>query len=382
MLAMHRYDPSACGFPPPRVPVLPPPRWRGLHWRAGRRVANVHSYARARYALATAYRLAGVGAGGALLAPAYHCRTMLDAALALGAPVALYAVQPDLGVTTQALDAALDASAAPARALLVAHPFGIAQPLDTLRAWCDARAIALIEDCSHACVTGPGEHAAMGKQGDYVVASPYKFFPSADGGLLWSAPGRPLPEVAPAPAPLPAQARAWASTLAQLVLPTPHTRADNTTGGGGAKEWIDAEGGVSAHYVVADAGRRAFAVSEWIVRHTRRAQLAQRRRRRFVQWLAAVAGLPGCRALYPALPEGCVPYMFPLLLDQAEPRFGTLKRLGLPIWRWDEMAVSDCPVAAHCRLHLLHLPCHQALSDAEMDWMIDCLSRVLRGAPA
>jgi dTDP-4-amino-4,6-dideoxygalactose transaminase len=60
------------------------------------------------------------------------------------------------------------------------------------------------------------------------------------------------------------------------------------------------------------------------------------------------------------------------------PHFYWLKQLAVPVWRWDEMAVSPCPVARDYRLHLLHLPCHQSLSDDEMDWMLAALGKVLR----
>jgi dTDP-4-amino-4,6-dideoxygalactose transaminase len=70
--------------------------------------------------------------------------------------------------------------------------------------------------------------------------------------------------------------------------------------------------------------------------------------------------------------------MFPLHIDQPTPHFYWLKHLGLPVWRWDEMAVSNCPVAQDYRLHLLHLPCHQSLTTDQMDWMISALQKTLR----
>ena len=55
-------------------------------------------------------------------------------------------------------------------------------------------------------------------------------------------------------------------------------------------------------------------------------------------------GLQGCRPLFPVFPKTVVPYMFPLWLDDAERVFFRLKRAGVPIFRWDELAVSDCEV--------------------------------------
>ena len=69
--------------------------------------------------------------------------------------------------------------------------------------------------------------------------------------------------------------------------------------------------------------------------------------------------------------------MFPLLLDEGEADFYRLKQLGMPIWRWDDMAVSECEVASRYRKRLIHLPCHQALGDSEMNWMTLALRTVL-----
>jgi hypothetical protein len=70
--------------------------------------------------------------------------------------------------------------------------------------------------------------------------------------------------------------------------------------------------------------------------------------------------------------------MLPLLIDHPETHFFELKHLGVPIWRWDDMAVSDCAVATHYRLHLLHLPCHQELTAEQMAWMTRTVASVMR----
>ena len=86
------FDPSPCGFPKPRAPLLP-------------------------------VGLDGIGPGSALLAPAYHCRTMLDPALALGGEVMLYPLAPDLAPDLAAIAALADRSPVPVKALLTAHDY-------------------------------------------------------------------------------------------------------------------------------------------------------------------------------------------------------------------------------------------------------------------
>ena len=90
-----------------------------------------------------------------------------------------------------------------------------------------------------------------------------------------------------------------------------------------------------------------------------------------------MAGLSHARALAPLLPDTCAPYMFPLLISRPDPDFFRLKQAGVPIWRWDDMAVSSCAVAGRYRTQLLQLPCHQGLSNVQMDWMLALVQEVL-----
>ena len=206
------FDSSSCGFPKPKVPVLPPLTGKSLQrkprpaqpgsFRLLAGVANARNYARGRYALLDAYHLAGVGKLGALLAPAYHCSTMLDPAIRLEAEIALYPLTRDLAPDLNALQAAFSACTRPVKALLATHYFGFPQRLDELEAFCERRGIVLIEDCSHALFSPlrpQGSHftRAVGESGRYAIASPYKFLPTEDGGLLWGNGGAPVPVLAP-----------------------------------------------------------------------------------------------------------------------------------------------------------------------------------------
>ncbi len=390
------FDPAPCHFPRPRVPVLPcgfqaagaddaalladSPKLPGLH------------YSRGRYALGEAYRRAGLDGGGVLLAPAYHCVTMLDPALALGADVLLYPLLADLGPDPAALDGLVNASAKPVKALLATHFFGFVRDFSWLQAWCAERGIVLIEDCSHTLFSERYRAAGAGRYGRFVAASPYKFFPGADGGWLYA----PAPDslsgatVRPAgwrdelrglkqwldaarrPSVGMADIAALDGQLAALAVRAPHTGADGR----------QSRSGPSAQYRPASAGTAALRSSRWLAGHVALSAVIGRRRANYRRWLAAVADLPHCRPLYPELPETIVPYMFPLYIDHPLPHFYWLKQLGVPLWRWDEMAVSACPVASGHRLHLLHLPCHQSLRDDEMDWLLAALTKVLRLAPA
>jgi hypothetical protein len=392
MLEFRRFDSAKCLFPHPRVALLPTLSWADLTLGRADIIppatlddSGIWHFARGRYALAAAYRSAGVGPAGALLAPAYHCRTMLDPALALGSPIHFYALNGDLTPKIDSIMAEVANRRPAVKALVVPHYFGVEQPAALMRElaeFCDQQGIMLIEDCSHAWQTalqrGP---ACQAKLNHVVVASPYKFFACADGGMLWgnpsqvSVPKKSSPELV-------SEAKAIKAAFehraahAQLRSPGAETSPSERAAERGEElvEFSDQPSGLYSPHL---EGSNSLAMSRWVMRRTKLSVMSQRRRKHYREWTEAVRHLRGGRALFPDLPSTCEPYMFPLLISAPDPQFFMLKQLGLPIWRWDDMAVSNCLVASEFRLHLLHLPCHQSLTPEQMHWMTSSVARVL-----
>lgn len=378
------FNPERFGFPSPRVPILP--TRIALQCNSSEQgdyvpVTDSRRYqffSRGRYALLEAFRLSGVGPEASVLIPAYHCRTMLDPALSLGSEVGLYPVDVELKPDIESIERAIGESRTPIRALVATHYFGFPQSFDRLKSLCDRHNIVLIEDCSHTYIRSRNDQTT-GTQGRFVVASPYKFCPTMDGGVLFAngqelnrpLQGRRLADEAAAAIRLVQRARAprhlpatSAATLEQVTeQETDHFREEGHV--------------ISPAYDPASISLRGFGLSHWIVRRSSADRIASRRRENYAVWLSGVASMNNCRALYPVLPDGVAPYMFPLVLDRPLPDFYDLKRLGVPIWRWDSMGVSDCADAMDYRLRLIHLPCHQDIGAQEMDWMLTMLKQVV-----
>lgn len=385
------FDPLPCGFPAPKVPMLPTlmggqsggmrirmnttPSWASAdHFR---------HFTRARYALHEAYRLAGVGPGTRLLAPSYHCRTMLDPALALGGAVALYPLHPDLSPDLPAIQKIEAAADTPIKGILITHYFGFPQDFGALTQWARQRRITIVEDCSHALLCERFRAAGTGTFGDFVASSLYKFLPIPDGGLLYASDAPRLAEIRIRPRSIGREIRGIRATLLKAwshrrsavtpdPVPTTFEPSDVVEPGVDRRE----QAGPSADYQLSEETLPRLGVSGFIAQNANIEAIVSLRRHNYQRWLDAVAGLVTCRPLYPKLPTGCVPYMFPLHIDHPQPFFYQLKRLGVPIWRWDSMAVSGCTTASDYRTRLLHLPCHQSLRRAEMDWMLSAVINV------
>lgn len=313
---------------------------------------------------------------------------MLDPALALGAQVLLYPLNSDLSPDLDKLDAVLALARKPVRALLAAQFFGIPQSFATLLQRCQRLGITLIEDCSHALLTDRYQAPGIGTYGEFVVSSPYKFFPCPDGGILFSRSANRLAGVRTKPATIANELNGIRHFLQKIKLtrynPGDAATIDERLATLVARpivvgdDFVNESGMPSKQYDVTAQGIASLRWSRLVVRNSSPEEVAGQRRENYQRLSRAISGIPNCQPLFPELPPNSVPYMFPLYLDHPEPRFFWLKHLGMPIWRWDDMAASGCAVAGHARLHLLHLPCHQALTSDDLQWMIDVLGQTLR----
>ncbi|PKO90622.1 MAG: hypothetical protein CVU16_10065 [Betaproteobacteria bacterium HGW-Betaproteobacteria-10] len=393
-----RFDPAGCAFPKPVVGLLPDSASGRLGtacdatWATVLDNQQVIHYSRGRYALREAYRRATEGHGLVFL-PAYHCRTMVDPAVDLGLKVIFFPIteslSPDLPGLAECFRSAGLGDSVNSAVLVVPHYFGFRQPLAALRALCARHGVQIIEDCSHALINSPSQ-PGLGAEGDFMIASPYKFFGSEDGGALVQ-----LNPLDRASNPLHGAdwfhaGKAWVRLALQRFQPVKKNavrkeiealsvKVAQLRKSPGAKgvDILQSASLPSAQYDAAEAQNAALRASRWLIAHVDIADLANARRENYKIWLKCVESLPGCRALYPTLPADSVPYMFPLILDNPEMHFYLLKRLGVPVGRWDEIAVSDCSVAKCYRLNLIHLPCYQGLNFTAMSWLTGAVTAVL-----
>ena len=80
-----------------------------------------------------------------------------------------------------------------------------------------------------------------------------------------------------------------------------------------------------------------------------------------------------------------MPQVFPLLIDAPERVFPVLKKAGVPVIRfgeylWEGMEPGTCPVSMDLSRRVFQLPCHQELSDSEIEWMLEEVrAAVVRG---
>lgn len=137
------------------------------------------------YAMGTAMRALGIGAGDKVLSNAFTLAPVPGAIAAVGAEPVLVEVTEDL--TLDLDDLAAKAETSGARVLLLSHMRGHICDMDALSAICDAHDLTLIEDCAHTMGASWGD-TPTGRFGAFGCFSTqtYKHINSGEGGLLIS----------------------------------------------------------------------------------------------------------------------------------------------------------------------------------------------------
>ena len=342
-----------------------------------------------RAALYQALLRLGAAAGRRVLVPSYHCPSMVAPVVHAGLVPQFYAIRADGSPDLEHL--ALDATDPPA-AIIVAHYFGLPQSMRAVRAWCDNRGVVLIEDCAH-CFFGQAGERPVGQWGDYAIASLTKFFALPEAGLLVSNRG-PLRAASLKQAGFKAELK---GAVDVLELASIHGRlrglttilravfaAKNFVRGTGSPKPSD-EAGTAVDMADCDMKRSGDAplrLSQLLFRIQGRARIHRRRRENYSAYAAALSHLPGIRPLAPELPADAAPYVFPLLVNDAERIYHALRRGGMPVFRWDRVwpgapGLPDDHAPAWQR-HLLQLLCHQDLGPNDIAEVCGAVRQLLQ----
>ncbi|MBB4844150.1 dTDP-4-amino-4,6-dideoxygalactose transaminase [Paucibacter oligotrophus] len=337
-----------------------------------------------RASILLALEMLGLGRGDRVLVPTYHCPTMIAPVIQRQAQALFYPLRAD---GSPDLDWIARQDLGGVRAILAAHFFGIPQHLAPLRAWCDERGIRLIEDCAHA-LFGVSDGQAVGSWGDLAIASLTKFLPVPEGGCLIN--NRLLGQAFPSLASPGAKSQLKAAfdivhvgvnhgrlkglnrpfsgllSLLQRFKRRGEALAPAQAAADDYAESFDIDLGQSH--------RALTAASRCMAQYAPRERIVEGRRQQYRFFAQAFAGSQAFRPLMPQLPEHCAPYVFPLWVDDPDPGYFELRRLGLPVSRWDRLWPEVGEIAGdhgqQWSHHILQLACHQDLSQQELQRML------------
>lgn len=350
-----------------------------------------------RSAIAFALQEMGLNAGDRVLVPTYHCPTMVAPIVAAGAQPLFYPISSS-GAPQLDHVASLDLNGV--RGMIVAHYFGLPQPMKTIREFCDQRGISLIEDCAHS-MFGTTDGQAVGTWGDYAIASLTKFFPVMEGGCLASARHRLQYG--------PAHARSLGDELKNVIniletsvrfqrmhgvnsvltalfsvkdLLRHHNRS-------GEKFLPDNSGkmpdivrdGLSYFGVDSLMWAKPNSGTRWLCTHADRERIVTLRRRNYQRLSWKLSGTLGARPLFYNLSEGSAPYVFPLLVDNPARHYQRFRASGVPVfrwdWRWPDTPEDERDAGTQWSRQVFQIGCHQDLGIDDIDMIADTIKGLL-----
>lgn len=308
-----------------------------------------------------------------MLVPTYHCPTIVAPVCKVGAEPLFYPItergQPDVKW--------LETHADRAAAFIVPHLFGLPSDLQEIRNFCDRRGIALIEDCAHAFFGYAGDRP-VGEWGDVVTASFTKFFPGEGGLLLLRAEGLEEPRLGKLP--FLSELRAVLDTLEVSSMYGglgPFNQAFHLlfelkvllrmrAGVAGLGQVKDVTDCLPEELIDMPASRAAC----WLMRTARVDRLIARRRGNYALLVELLANVPGVTPFCAELPATSVPYVCPILVNEADSVYRRLREDRIPVFRWDQKwptvpRIED-DAATRWSRDLLQVACHQDLSTADM----------------
>ncbi len=347
-----------------------------------------------RSAIGLALRLAGVEEGDEVLLPAYHCMSMVTPLALVSAKPVFFRIRSDLSVDLEDIARKITPRT---KVLLATNYFGVPQELKTIRAFCDERGLVFIEDCAHSFFGGY-QGRPIGSYGHYAIGSLTKFFPVRGGGCLVTNDPKAkelsmrgsgfITELRHIYAGLEdATYYRRLSLLRPLIGTVEGARTLLSRKPVEPQDDMPVEPGFSSldSFDPASVNIKAVSFTRWVSRVASSGRVIQQRRKNFLRMLTYFSRMRDFRTPVTKLPAGCVPYMFPLWVDDLPRIFSQLEDLAVPVQRFGQFLTPGvdetvCPVSVDFSNHGIQLPCHQELREEELNWMMETVSSVIASA--
>lgn len=281
-----------------------------------------------------------------ILLPAYHCPAMVEPFLFHQCNIEFYRVSEQLEFDEVELKEKL-----PNVDIVVGvRFFGFSCQMERLKDLAVETNTLMVEDLAH---------AAFVKElyGDLAVTSLKKFYPIATGAELYITNpdwvGRLKKSVR-------ALTPSFASSFIEKVVSKLSSRPRQA----------------GFRYFSPTRSHAAIATNDHhLLEHYNHSQSAQRRRENYISLDEALKGLGFVESLFPDLEDDVVPYVYPVIIKD-ERFFALIRQKGIPLYRWEEIIKSHCPVSLSFRKLLIQLPCHQDLTVNEIAFIVDAFREI------
>lgn len=340
-------------YPPPRFSALPTLGYGNpLEVRpAPHRVGRTFMAHRARYALAFIAK-AELSTGDTVLLPAYHCPAMIEPFIWAGCKVAYYHMTADLRPNYESLTLQLKK----ARAVVFVRYFGFDCNIDEFVELAVRERCMVIEDLAH---------SAFAKQiyGDYAVTSLPKFYPVDTGAEIYV---NELRDKKPLQRTIENSKQNSIFWHIRYALKKMGQKLDKYS----LRRAYDAE--AFRYFDPLDMERPAQPTQAPQRAEDLNKEIMRKRHDNYIHINDGLIDSEMGKPLFPTPDSDSAPYVYPFLLHESG-TFDLIRGSAIPLFRWEELAATDCTISQQYRHRLIQIPCHQDLTEADIDYTVSIL---------
>ncbi|WP_299084248.1 DegT/DnrJ/EryC1/StrS family aminotransferase [uncultured Paraglaciecola sp.] len=305
-----------------------------------------------------------------ILIPAYHCPALVEPFIHLGYEIRFYPILPSLGVDISEFRKLLKKDVTHC---IVIRYFGFTQNIDDVINLAKSERLLVIEDCAHALFSFMEyENLGSTSEVDAKICSINKLLPSIDGGALYFKNNTNIPLL---------KLSSWVQELKGCLFLLGITNLINRFRFKTVKqanylkddsEFSHADTSGLKYFSPSDMASAGYRHTRFILNHSNFKKVAKKRRYNFDYLLKELNKSKIGKPLYQNS-ENNIPYVFPFLLND-ERHFVELRKMGIQVLRWEEVALSDCIISQDYRNRLVQLPCHQSLRQEELESIVKIIN--------
>ena len=334
-------------------------------------------------AIYLALKAQNIKSGDQVMIPAYHCPTMVEPVINIGATPVFYAITENIDIDMDDIKRKVNGNT---KAILVPHFFGVRQDISKLKQRCAlTNSIAVIEDCAHSFFMLSDSSQTYG---NYIVGSLTKFFPTHDGGVLaanaqLSINFRELSLVEELKATYNAFHDAVRFGRLKLIgwlfniIASVRSDSSDQESLRGDEGIVELEYDIDSEYEE-QVSLSASKICQYIVVHSDYEKIIKKRQKNYRYIIESLKEEPNIDLSLNCTDDDFIPYMVVGRLLNPGIHHPKLISSRLPIWRWEHIYNSECKVAREYSKSIIQIPCHQQLSDNELSVMVDGIKECLR----
>ena len=371
------------------IPIMPakPVFGGGIALKRNRDVAsildnkNICLVSSGYAAILLALKEENISHGDEVLIPAYHCTDLVEPILDMQATPVFYEVNEDVTINIEDIGKQVTVNT---KAILVPHFFGVMQNISQMRQSNELLSnMCVIEDYAHAFfLQAPLEYM----EGNYIVGSLTKFFPTFDGGVL-------IARKAIKNTPISLSAIQELKSLYNVMhLATQYGRLKWIAWLFGLMSYLreqssESENESPANHADAQLSHldnqnieifAASKVSNYIIDHSDFRKIVEKRKQNYSYLLNQLKDEKNLDLSFNCRDSDFIPYMVVAKLKQAEKHHPLLIRKNLPIWRWEHIYPSQYDIAKEHSKSIIQIPCHQQLSTEELSALVSDIKECIK----